>query len=195
MTAHIFIAEHATISHYDRHDEASRAPDPDLGMERLKAIFPLGTADIYNVAVFSTSGHGSYRTIEDISGFIERQDTGFLTADDLELGSGGDLLTVTIYHPRLCSLRIGQVRVTAEDVPWLKRLRKSSHGVLASIGMPHVEVNECASRRPETAALREHIVDLMMTLSNDERKEVFSPFCTACGDHDPDGRCTCMRDE
>ncbi len=45
-------------------------------------------------------------------------------------------VTVLIVHPRIVCLRYGNIRVTLENLDYLKRLRTSSHRAVARIGMP-----------------------------------------------------------
>jgi len=95
------------------------------GMYLLRSIFPNATADYLNQCLFSTSGiHGSYSTIEDVE--QEPQDE-----------EGNDnLITYLVLHPRVLSITYGNVRPeTAEDFEFLKKLRASSHEVLARIGL------------------------------------------------------------
>ena len=93
--------------------------DPVKARDALFAIFPEDTANSLNFVLFSTSGvHGSYETIEDIEADLN---------DDSEL-------TVLVVQPRIVALQYGRVRVTAGDIPRLKRLRQSSWQVMAEIG-------------------------------------------------------------
>lgn len=39
------------------------------------------------------------------------------------------------------------------------------------------------------------IVNDLLQLSDEQRKEVFEHFCTHCGDINPPGGCVCMKDE
>ena len=91
-------------------------------IDGLKSIFPDGKADEMNVCLFSTSGvHGLYTTIEELED---------------ELKAGEELgLTVLIIHPRLVSMKYGHLDdITLEDIPYLKKLRKSSQKALKKIG-------------------------------------------------------------
>lgn len=131
----VWIASHYSVVHYDEGPDGKQSPD--AGRMFLKSLFPSGSAYFENVVLFSTSGvHGNYRTIEDIEGFLNRRADGELTTDDLDLGRDGDVLTATVYQPRLCCLRVGRVRVELGDLGWLRSLRRTSHEVIARIGMP-----------------------------------------------------------
>lgn len=100
------------MSHYSIHQIKGDA------LETLQGIFPDAKADEMNFCLFSTSGvHGTYTTIEE--GLVE----------DFEV-------TVLVVHPRLVCLKYGTVRVTAENVAYLKALRASSWAVVPSIGAP-----------------------------------------------------------
>lgn len=93
------------------------------GMGNLRALFPDGKADDLNFVLFSTSGvHGSYSTIEDVE-------------EHLKVGGGdSDTLTITVVHPRIICMRYGDVPVTLEDIPYLKKLRASSWAAVCEIG-------------------------------------------------------------
>lgn len=95
------------------------------GMQALRAMFPDGTADDLNVVLFSTSGvHGTYNTIEDAEAHIARP--GESTFSEV---------TYLVLHPRLVSLRYGTCTPeTRDDIDFLKKLRATSHAVLADIG-------------------------------------------------------------
>jgi len=101
----------------------------------LKKIFPDGEADRMNFVLFSTSGvHGSYSTIEDIEASLEKY--GILNEGDEGLPDDyyGNKLTFLIVHPRIVSLKYGQVEVKALDIPFLKKLRESSIKVVSGMG-------------------------------------------------------------
>lgn len=101
--------------------------DPDAAREELRTLFPDGEADEMNIAVFSTSGvHGTYTTIEEVEAGLGHDPK----SDEYQ----GDTITLTVYHPRIVCLKWGNVRVTAQDIPWLKRLRETSWKAFASIG-------------------------------------------------------------
>ena len=91
------------------------------GMEALREMFPDGTADELNLVLFSTSGvHGSYKTIEVAEAHI----------------ACSPEVTFLVLHPRLVAVRYGTCTPeTQEDIDYLKRLRASSHAVLAGIGV------------------------------------------------------------
>ena len=107
-----------------------------IAVADLKEIFPDGEADRMNLVLFSTSGvHGSYSTIEDIEASLEKY--GILNEDDeggLPDDYYGNRLTFLIVHPRIVSLKYGQVEVEASDIPFLKKLRESSIRVVSGMG-------------------------------------------------------------
>lgn len=75
----------------------------------LQEMFPESTCDSMNWVIFSTSGvHGTYTTLDD----IERD--------------GEGRLTVTILQPRKISIAYGEIEVTKEDVPFLRKLAQST---------------------------------------------------------------------
>ena len=101
----------------------------------LKEIFPDGEADRMNFVLFSTSGvHGSYSTIEDIEASLEKY--GILNEGDEGLPDDyyGNQLTFLIVHPRIVSIKYGQVEVEISDMPFLKNLRKSSIEAVSRLG-------------------------------------------------------------
>jgi hypothetical protein len=105
------------------------------GIAALKCIFPDGQADEMNFALFSTSGvHGSYITIEQIEASLQKYQAERPEGNDWPDDYYGDTLTVLIVQPRICCLRYGNVTVTLEDIPYLKRLRESSWLAVAGIG-------------------------------------------------------------
>lgn len=100
------------------------------GMDALRAMFPNGEADDMNAVLFSTSGiHGTYSTIEEAEAWV-------LRGERDEYGDEGpDDVTFLIVQPRIVCLRYGVCEPkTAEDFAFLRKLRTSSHGALASIG-------------------------------------------------------------
>ena len=96
------------------------------GMEALREMFPDGKADELNLVLFSTSGvHGTYNSIEDAESHIA------CPSDD----TSNDV-TFLINHPRLVAVRYGVCTPeTQADIDYLKRLRATSHAVLAGIGV------------------------------------------------------------
>lgn len=86
-------------------------------MTALREMFPDAKADNLNFVLFSTSGvHGTYMTIED----AEKEGTD---------------VTFVIVHPRLVSMRYGNVQPeTPDDWTFLKTLRQSSWDVVKQIG-------------------------------------------------------------
>lgn len=94
------------------------------GMDALRQIFPDGKANEMNFVLFSTSGvHGSYGLIEELN-FDESSE------------DHCDYITVLIVQPRIVCLRYGNVKVTPDDVEWLKELRRSSMEAVSQIGVP-----------------------------------------------------------
>ncbi len=100
-------------------------PDADE-MAALREMFPEGKADDLNFVLFSTSGvHGTYCLIE----AVEQRMTGL----DPE---GPSDVTFVVVHPRLVAMRYGVCKpANQDDIDFLKRLRASSHEVVASIGV------------------------------------------------------------
>lgn len=103
----------------------------------LRRMFPDGQANEMNFVLFSTSGvHGSYQTIEDIescaakNGWTDAPEDG---SED-EARTASRWLTFLVVQPRTVTLRYGNVRATAENVAWLKKLRETSWAAVAGIG-------------------------------------------------------------
>lgn len=91
-------------------------------IEELKRFFPEGKCDEMNLVLFSTSGiHGSYRTIEE------------LCFDDSS-EENSNYLTVLVIQPRKVCMAYGHIKVSPEDVDYLKMLRNSSRDVFCNIG-------------------------------------------------------------
>lgn len=95
------------------------------GMEGLRELFPDGTADELNFVLFSTSGvSGSYTTIEE----CERS-----LAENPE---EPDSVSFVVISPRILRLHYGNCRPeTADDFEYLRRLRKTSHAAISTIGL------------------------------------------------------------
>ena len=88
-------------------------------MDVLRSLFPDGEANDLNFAMFSTSGtHGSYLTIEDVVASLETDEP--------------SKLTVLVIQPRVVRMLYGEVAITADDVPYLTKLRESSKRVFAA---------------------------------------------------------------
>jgi hypothetical protein len=111
---------------------------PGRGMAALRNLFPDGEANDLNVVLFSTSGvHGSYTTIEEIEAGLQKYgDEPDFGGEDWPDDWHDNELTVLIVQPRLCTVRHGNITVTLADIPFLKKLRESSHRELCQIGMP-----------------------------------------------------------
>jgi hypothetical protein len=110
------------------------------GVQALKEMFPEGKANDLNFVLFSTSGvHGSYITIEEIEESLKKYGLDWEPEDDERLPNDwcGDELTVLIVHPRIVCLRYGNIKVTLKDIPFLKKLRKSSWKAIQKIGAGH----------------------------------------------------------
>lgn len=111
---------------------------PDREMKVLREWFPNGEANEYNVVLFSTSGvHGTYTTIEDVEiGLKKYGDEPSFDSEEWPDDWHGNEVTVLIVQPRICTVRHGNATVTLADIPFLKRLRETSHQELVKIGMP-----------------------------------------------------------
>ena len=109
----------------------------DQGIAALKAFFPDGECNEYNLVLFSTSGiHGTYRTIE------EAEEELLLVGTTDEYGDvmGAPDVTFCIIQPRICTIRCGNATVISkEDCDFLRKLRASSGKVFALIGQPEIE--------------------------------------------------------
>lgn len=102
----------------------TQIPSED-GIEFLKQVFPDGQADELNFVLFSTSGiHGSYMTIEDVEEYMKRPDS---------FGIGA--ITFIVCKPRVLSFHYCEATVTLSDIPYLKKLRKTSHEAVSRIGI------------------------------------------------------------
>lgn len=87
--------------------------EPDDGMALLRSIFPNAEADQLNFVMFSTSGvHGSYLTLEEVGKSLATPEP--------------ETLTILIVRPRTVFMQYGSIKVGKEDLPFLKKLRKSS---------------------------------------------------------------------
>lgn len=91
-------------------------------IEELKQFFPNGKCNEINLVLFSTSGiHGTYQKIEDI-------------CFDGSSEENTDYLTVLVIQPRKVCMAYGEIKVSEEDVEYLKMLRKSSRDEFCKIG-------------------------------------------------------------
>lgn len=105
------------------------------GMQALREFFPKGRANELNFCLFSTSGiHGMYTTIEEIERGLLAYPDGPPSDTDWPDDYHGNSLTFLIVQPRICCLRHGNAEVTLADIPFLKRLRQSSWGIVQKIG-------------------------------------------------------------
>jgi hypothetical protein len=112
----------------DAHYSVMRKQRGVGGMTALRGMFPNAEADNMNLVLFSTSGvHGTYNTIEEAEATINGIPH-----------EGGQFAEVTflIVHPRLVALRYGVCNPkNQKDIDYLKKLRASSHAVLAKVGL------------------------------------------------------------
>lgn len=89
------------------------------GMDALRELFPDGEANDLNFVMFSTSGtHGSYSTIEEVAASLETDEP--------------EKLTVLVIQPRVVRMLYSSIEITADDVPFLLKLRESSKRVFAA---------------------------------------------------------------
>jgi hypothetical protein len=103
-------------------------------IKHLRRLFPGGKADALNFVLFSTSGvHGSYTTIEQIERSLAKYGAECPNSDDPP-ADWADELTVVVVRPRVVTMLYGTVIPAAADIAWLKRLRDTSHAVVADIG-------------------------------------------------------------
>ena len=110
------------------------------GVDGLRKMFPEGKANEMNFVLFSTSGvHGMYTTIEEIEhGLREYGPNPKFLEDESEESTPDDwhgtTLTTTVYHPRIIGVGYGNIEVTLQDIPFLKKLRESSWTAISQIG-------------------------------------------------------------
>lgn len=98
------------------HYSVMRMADGIKGMDALRALFPYAQADQLNLVLFSTSGiHGTYNTIENAERFL---------ANGYSSKGYGEVMRYGVCNPE-----------TQDDIDYLKRLRASSHDVVATIGI------------------------------------------------------------
>lgn len=110
----------------------------ERGLDSLKCIFPNGEANTMNFCLFSTSGvNGTYTTLEEIEESLKQYPNGS-PEDESPEDYHVPEVTVLIVHPRICCLRYGCVRVTLDDLPYLKKLRQTSWEAVQSIGKGNV---------------------------------------------------------
>lgn len=114
----------------------------DNAMEFLRLWFPDAVANEMNFVLFSTSGiHGSYATIEEVEDSLRKypglnpNKDGY-PEDDPEYCH--PQVTFVVVQPRLVTMTCGNVQVTLDDIPFLKKLRQSSWEAVQSIGK-HVD--------------------------------------------------------
>ena len=107
------------VNYNKGYSSVSRIIDDTWAMEALRLLFPNGKQDINrdNFILFSTSGvHGTYNTIEDAERY------------------NGEV-TFLVVHPRIVSLRYGNVLPqTEDDFKLLKELRQASWDIIQRIG-------------------------------------------------------------
>src|SRR5687767_9563638 len=105
-------------------------------IDQLKGIFPEPEANFMNFVLFSTSGvHGSYCTLEEVeAGLKEYPDFDEDSDEDWPDGYRGNQVTILVVHPRIVCLKYGNIKVSLEDMPYLKALRESSWKAVQEIG-------------------------------------------------------------
>jgi len=104
------------------------------GIDALKEIFPEGEANDMNFVMFSTSGiHGTHFDLDDIEESLKKygDEPDFLRnvdKDDTDVPDDyiRNYLTILVIHPRLVQLKYGVIEVILEDIPYLRKLAKSS---------------------------------------------------------------------
>jgi hypothetical protein len=112
----------------------------DVAMKLLHDLFPEGEANDLNLCFFSTSGvHGTYTTIEEIEASLRKYGDDEIEDEELDkMGDpddyAGNTLTFLVLMPRLVTTYHGQVVVTLDDIPFLKKLRASSRRAMVTIG-------------------------------------------------------------
>lgn len=88
-------------------------------IDDLKKIFPDGEADDLNWCLFSTSGvHGTYLKLKDLEELTEEA-----KADGEDYVGK---LTVLVILPRIVRLEYGNISITPEDYPYIRKLAASS---------------------------------------------------------------------
>jgi hypothetical protein len=98
-------------------------------MEFLKKSFPKGKTNEMSFILFSTSGvHGMYTTLEEIEHSLKKYGEDFDEDKDEEWPDDyhGRRITILIVQPRIVSLTYGHINITLKDIPFLKKIRKSS---------------------------------------------------------------------
>lgn len=107
------------IDSKDAYNNVFKALDDNVSIQALKGLFPHGaeSVDTRNFILFSTSGvHGTYNTIEDAERYKGE-------------------VTFLVVHPRIVSLRYGNVLPqTEDDFKFLKELRQASWDIVQHIG-------------------------------------------------------------
>jgi hypothetical protein len=116
-----------------RFDLFENVQSPDLGLARLKELFPDAEADTDNFALFSTAGtFGSRTTIEEIENSLLQYGANYDGCEPADWFPPH--LTVVVMKPRLLMLQYGVVQVSLDNIDYMKRLRQSSHEAIAKIG-------------------------------------------------------------
>ncbi len=107
----------------------------DNGMNLLRRIFPDGIANDMNFVLFSTSGiHGSCVSLEDIeSSLIKYGDKTYNDFADPPDDFYNSYLTILIIHPRLVCMKYGDIKISLQDIPYLKKLRETSIDAVQAI--------------------------------------------------------------
>lgn len=121
--------------HYNIYALKPAGESADLAFLRL--IFPTGEANDLNFLLFSTSGiHGSYTTLEEVESSLLKYGPNEPPGDEWPEDYAPPRVTVLLVQPRIVSMTCGNVAVTLENLPFLKRLRESSWAVIQTIGAP-----------------------------------------------------------
>lgn len=104
-------------------------------MEQVRRLFPAGQADECNWLLLHTGGvHARGSTLDDTERWLKGEFDAVEQADRaLEVEAyehpGVDVLIV---HPRLCVLNYGHLKVTLEDIPYLRELVRSTLAMIAA---------------------------------------------------------------
>ena len=111
------------------------------GMDQIHSIFDNMTADEYsmNWLFLSTSGiHGNYTTLDDIQDWYDDPDS-FNASDWLsDTNKPEDIIpfiTVLIVQPRLVNMLYGHIRITEEDIPYLRDCNKRTLEIINCLGV------------------------------------------------------------
>lgn len=102
----------------------------------IQSFFPDGEANDLNFVLFSTSGvHGSYTTLDEIEASLKKH--GDLSDTDMDKYPDDYVIpevTILIVQTRIVALSYGNLKVTLERLPFLKRLRATSWAAAIKVG-------------------------------------------------------------